>query len=86
VLLTDSPTNLKPNREKLLTYMFDTFKVQNFYVASQAPSPHSIPRSALLSCPKNPLLTVIVKRSVHCPFSSLTTQAPHVDAPALSSD
>jgi len=36
VLLTDSPTNSKQNREKLLQVMFDTFKVQNFYVAAQA--------------------------------------------------
>ena len=36
VLLTDSATNSKQNREKLLSVMFDTFKVQNFYVAAQA--------------------------------------------------
>jgi len=36
VLLTDSPTNSKQNREQLLQVMFDTFKVQNFYVAAQA--------------------------------------------------
>jgi len=36
VLLTDSPTNSKQNREKLLKVMFETFKVQNFYVAAQA--------------------------------------------------
>jgi len=36
VLLTDSPTNTKQNREKLLETMFNKFKVQNFYVAAQA--------------------------------------------------
>ena len=36
VLLTDSPTNSKPNREKLLVCMFETFGVNNFYIAAQA--------------------------------------------------
>eukprot|EP00658_Telonema_sp_P-2_P001996 TRINITY_DN1074_c0_g1_i7.p1 TRINITY_DN1074_c0_g1~~TRINITY_DN1074_c0_g1_i7.p1 ORF type:complete len:348 (-),score=80.19 TRINITY_DN1074_c0_g1_i7:413-1420(-) len=36
VLLTDSPTNSKENREKLTKVMFDQFGVDNFYVAAQA--------------------------------------------------
>jgi len=36
VLLTDSPTNQKQNRAKLMQVMFETFKVQNFYVSAQA--------------------------------------------------
>jgi len=36
VLVTDSPTNTKHNREELMKVMFETFKVQNFYVSAQA--------------------------------------------------
>merc|ERR1712196_379421 len=36
VLLTDSPTNSKANREKLVSVMFEQFKVANFYIAAQA--------------------------------------------------
>lgn len=36
VLLTDSPTNSKPNREKLTRVMFEQFQVANFYIAAQA--------------------------------------------------
>merc|ERR1712196_351445 len=36
VLLIDSPTNSKANREKLVSVMFEQFKVANFYIAAQA--------------------------------------------------
>ena len=35
-MLTDMPLNPKANREQLAEYMFETFKVPGFYVASQA--------------------------------------------------
>lgn len=36
VLLTDSPTNSKANREKLTKVMFEQFRIANFYIAAQA--------------------------------------------------
>ena len=36
VLLTEAPRNPKENRERMLTVMFETFEVQNMYVAIQA--------------------------------------------------
>jgi actin-related protein len=36
VLITEAPRNPKENREKMMTYMFETFNVKNSYVAIQA--------------------------------------------------
>jgi len=36
VLVTEAPRNPKQNRERMLTAMFETFEVQNMYVAIQA--------------------------------------------------
>ena len=36
VLMTEAPRNVKLNREKMVTTMFETFEVKNMYVAIQA--------------------------------------------------